>query len=211
MQVQKEQGTLLNDSTLRLPGVTLKKLPDPVVNLTQTVQKAIGTWVDAEGNRMTLNEDMTASHSLYNPYGNATWQTTGEGEVQVPHHRKGVPRASAALHLRRRRPRLLPRPPRQPEVRKAKLTERLPSQRPTASPPHASAVNGRARIGNTHRRSKKAPESLARAKFSLPLHSLSGAKAKQNTVAVVQLVRASDCGSECRGFESHLPPQEMNR
>lgn len=82
MQLQKEQGTLLNDSTLRLPGVTLKKLPEPVVNLTQTVQKAIGTWVDAEGNRMTLNEDMTASHSLYNPYGNATWQTTGEGEVQ---------------------------------------------------------------------------------------------------------------------------------
>ena len=30
-------------------------------------------------------------------------------------------------------------------------------------------------------------------------------------VAVVQLVRASDCGSECRGFESHLPPKEMNR
>ncbi len=26
-----------------------------------------------------------------------------------------------------------------------------------------------------------------------------------NMVAVVQLVRASDCGSECRGFESHLP------
>ena len=25
-------------------------------------------------------------------------------------------------------------------------------------------------------------------------------------VDVVQLVRASDCGSECRGFESHLPP-----
>ena len=25
-------------------------------------------------------------------------------------------------------------------------------------------------------------------------------------VPVVQLVRASDCGSECRGFESHLPP-----
>ncbi len=23
---------------------------------------------------------------------------------------------------------------------------------------------------------------------------------------VAQLVRASDCGSECRGFESHLPP-----
>ena len=28
-----------------------------------------------------------------------------------------------------------------------------------------------------------------------------------NMVAVVQLVRASDCGSECRGFESHLPPK----
>lgn len=25
-------------------------------------------------------------------------------------------------------------------------------------------------------------------------------------VAVAQLVRASDCGSEGRGFESHLPP-----
>ena len=28
-------------------------------------------------------------------------------------------------------------------------------------------------------------------------------------VAVVQLVRASDCGSECRGFESHLPPKKI--
>lgn len=31
-------------------------------------------------------------------------------------------------------------------------------------------------------------------------------RAINNTVDVVQLVRASDCGSECRGFESHLPP-----
>ena len=30
-----------------------------------------------------------------------------------------------------------------------------------------------------------------------------------NMVAVVQLVRASDCGSECRGFESHLPPSRL--
>ena len=29
----------------------------------------------------------------------------------------------------------------------------------------------------------------------------------RNMVDVVQLVRASDCGSECRGFESHPPPQ----
>ena len=29
-----------------------------------------------------------------------------------------------------------------------------------------------------------------------------------NMVTVVQLVRASDCGSECRGFESHQSPQQ---
>ena len=29
-------------------------------------------------------------------------------------------------------------------------------------------------------------------------------------VVIVQLVRASDCGSECRGFESHYPPEERN-
>jgi hypothetical protein len=29
---------------------------------------------------------------------------------------------------------------------------------------------------------------------------------KRTTVVVAQLVRASDCGSECRGFESRLPP-----
>ena len=30
-------------------------------------------------------------------------------------------------------------------------------------------------------------------------------------VAVVQLVRASDCGSECRRFESDQPPQENRK
>ena len=30
-------------------------------------------------------------------------------------------------------------------------------------------------------------------------------------VDVVQLVRASDCGSECRGFESHPPPSKGKR
>ena len=34
-------------------------------------------------------------------------------------------------------------------------------------------------------------------------------KTESNMVAVVQLVRASDCGSECRGFESHQPPQSL--
>ena len=30
---------------------------------------------------------------------------------------------------------------------------------------------------------------------------------KTNMVPLVQLVRASDCGSECHGFESHRAPQ----
>ena len=30
-------------------------------------------------------------------------------------------------------------------------------------------------------------------------------------VDVVQLVRASDCGSECRGFESHPPPSKKDK
>ena len=29
-------------------------------------------------------------------------------------------------------------------------------------------------------------------------------------VPLVQLVRASDCGSECHGFESHRAPQEVS-
>ena len=40
------------------------------------------------------------------------------------------------------------------------------------------------------------------------------APAKQkatNMVPVVQLVRASDCGSECRGFESHRAPFKRHR
>ena len=36
--------------------------------------------------------------------------------------------------------------------------------------------------------------------FALPLHPLI------NMVDLAQLVRASDCGSEGRGFESHTPP-----
>ena len=32
-----------------------------------------------------------------------------------------------------------------------------------------------------------------------------------NMVPIVQLVRASDCGSECRGFESHWAPKEQLR
>ena len=30
-------------------------------------------------------------------------------------------------------------------------------------------------------------------------------------VPIVQLVRASDCGSECRGFESHLAPKKQKK
>ena len=32
---------------------------------------------------------------------------------------------------------------------------------------------------------------------------------KTNMVPLVQLVRASDCGSECHGFESHRAPSEL--
>ena len=35
-----------------------------------------------------------------------------------------------------------------------------------------------------------------------------GAPESAYMVDVVQLVRASDCGSECRGFESHPPPSQ---
>ena len=31
----------------------------------------------------------------------------------------------------------------------------------------------------------------------------------KNTVGVAQLVRVPDCGSEGRGFESHLPPKKV--
>ena len=33
-------------------------------------------------------------------------------------------------------------------------------------------------------------------------------QSKLNMVPIVQLVRASDCGSECRGFESHWAPKK---
>ena len=42
----------------------------------------------------------------------------------------------------------------------------------------------------------------------LPLHPQN--KIATNMVPVVQLVRASDCGSECRGFESHRAPCKIN-
>ena len=33
-------------------------------------------------------------------------------------------------------------------------------------------------------------------------------QSQMNMVPIVQLVRASDCGSECRGFESHWAPRK---
>ena len=55
---------------------------------------------------------------------------------------------------------------------------------------------------------KKSPKTFANSNIS-PIF----VEKCTNMVAVVQLVRASDCGSECRGFESHLPParKEENR
>ena len=56
---------------------------------------------------------------------------------------------------------------------------------------------------------KKSPKTFANSNIS-PIFA---PHLSTNMVAVVQLVRASDCGSECRGFESHLPParKEENR
>lgn len=76
----EEQGIILNDSTLRLPGITLRKQPAPEINNPLTVQKAIGTWVDTEGNRMTLKDDMTAHH---NSDEEVKWRTVGNDEVQI--------------------------------------------------------------------------------------------------------------------------------
>ena len=48
------------------------------------------------------------------------------------------------------------------------------------------------------------PEKFAGIKKSSTFASLSEREAQQtNMVTIVQSVRASDCGSECRGFESH--------
>ena len=51
---------------------------------------------------------------------------------------------------------------------------------------------------------KNSPKIWRLRKKSVLLHRLSGRKVLM--VTVVQLVRASDCGSECRGFESHQSP-----
>ena len=45
--------------------------------------------------------------------------------------------------------------------------------------------------------------------LGIPRNIIIFAPAKQvlaNMVGIVQLVRATDCGSVCRGFESHYPP-----
>ena len=68
----------------------------------------------------------------------------------------------------------------------------------------------------SHFLNKKSRKSVVFKILLLPLHSeITKHRTKRNIrhsthnmVAVVQLVRASDCGSECRGFESHLPPQQ---
>ena len=46
---------------------------------------------------------------------------------------------------------------------------------------------------------------IVKEKF-IPLHRFR--KTESDMVAVVQLVRASDCGSECRRFESDQPPRK---
>ena len=55
---------------------------------------------------------------------------------------------------------------------------------------------------------EKCPKDLPIQIKSVPLHRFRKARRcntpkKAEMVTIVQLVRASDCGSECRGFESH--------
>ena len=44
----------------------------------------------------------------------------------------------------------------------------------------------------------------------MPNLKLENGFSKQNMVDIAQLVSASDCGSEDRGFESHYPPHEKS-
>ena len=61
-------------------------------------------------------------------------------------------------------------------------------------------------IGNIIRRIANIPSPLdERREFSI-IHTIIESLARNNMVEVAQLDRASDCGSECREFESPLPP-----
>lgn len=72
---EQEQGVMVNDSTMELPSVTLKKVTE-TINDAATISKAIGKWADEEGNTITLNADMTAYSDTfgYND-GSDKWQT----------------------------------------------------------------------------------------------------------------------------------------
>ena len=60
----------------------------------------------------------------------------------------------------------------------------------------------------TFTKRKKEPEILGDSKKT-PYLCIAFEK-QSDMVVVVQLVRASDCGSECRGFESHQPPTKLD-
>ncbi len=55
-----EQGRLVDDNTIELPNITLKrKNPDPVINDTQVIEAAVGRWVNDNGDWYQFNADMT--------------------------------------------------------------------------------------------------------------------------------------------------------
>ena len=76
--------------------------------------------------------------------------------------------------------------------------------------PYRTAPNGRIRAEKTPRPILLSSRSGVRVPSGVPLLT-SGGFSKLNMVDVAQLVSASDCGSEGRGFESHYPPHKKNR
>ena len=74
--------------------------------------------------------------------------------------------------------------------------------------PDRTAPNGRFSAEKTPRPILLSSRSGVRVPSGVPLFT-SGGFSKLNMVDIAQLVSASDCGSEGRGFESHYPPHKV--
>ena len=68
--------------------------------------------------------------------------------------------------------------------------------------PMHTYIKGHHKCNNNHLSRKIAPYYCTKENFAYLCNP------KTNMVPIVQLVRASDCGSECRGFESHWAPSQ---
>ena len=60
-----EQGRVVDDNTIELPDITLKrKNPAPVINDPQVIEAAVGRWVNDNGDWYQFNADMTVAWEL---------------------------------------------------------------------------------------------------------------------------------------------------